>query len=61
MIISFDIAYTYDELFQQFIRDHEITILEYIQNGPAGGNPYYSIQLDTPKQLTAFAEFYAQS
>jgi hypothetical protein len=61
MIISLDIAYTHNDLFRKFLTEHDIPILEYIEIGPAGGNPYYSIQLDTPELLIAFTDFYVNS
>lgn len=59
MHISLDIDYNADSDFKRFLDLNDIHIQTYIENGPAGGNPYYEIFLDSPEKLTEFAKFYA--
>jgi hypothetical protein len=60
IFVALDIDYNYDSAFKTFLAENDIEIVKYIENGPAGGNPYYELNLE-PDQLIKFTKFYTET
>lgn len=58
MFIEFDADFNQTKKVKEWLKSNKIQLVKFIENGPGGGNPNFTILIDNFNQHLQFIKFY---
>lgn len=58
MIISFDVDFNQLNEVQAYLKLNQIEIVKFVENGPAGGNPRFTVLVDHKESAQLIIDLY---